>query len=111
MEPFIINRGINFEITYKMYAPRADNPKAPDYNSPIDLTGLTVKFCIESETGKIIFTNTITVTPLQGRVDVTLSASQTTSLPLLPQANAYIELTDGSGNVYRRGARRCVVVS
>jgi len=111
MGPLIITRGITAQLTYKFYEPLATKPRAPDYSRPIDLTGLTIRFVIESDAaGKIEITDGILTNPAAGRVDITLTPAVTAALPKTSFGQAYLKVIDGLGNIHRRGARRCVVV-
>lgn len=111
MKALIIKRGVVIEQTYRFYEPKAGFPCTPDYTKPIDLTGFTIRFVISDDiTGNdSVFSSGLTITPLDGKVDVLISSADTLNLPLIKRGTAYLKLTDGSGNVRERAHRTCIV--
>lgn len=110
MKTLIIRRGIVLEQTYRFYEP-LNGTRLPDYSKPVDISGFTWAYVVQDDkTGNAYeFSSTITVTPLEGRVDVLLSSAQTATLPPIDDAVTYLKLTDAGGDVRLRGEIAAIV--
>lgn len=113
MRSIIITRGATLEVTYSFYEAKSPYKRIADKAKPINLSGFTIAFVVRNDqtTQSYQFTSGITVSAAEGRVDVQLSPAQTSSLPVIEDATAFLQLTDGSGNVFLRAARHAEVRS
>ncbi len=76
----------------------------PDTASPIDLTGITIKFVLAQDRAVTVYSGSnVLVVPLQGKITVELTPTQTALLKLNAKLTAsYLEFTDTDGETYSK---------
>lgn len=104
--PNSIRIGDSETLVYTRYNPLPVNPlfpnakRAPNYASPVNLTGLTAKFVIVQNAVSTVFQGTkVVIEPLLGRTTVKLIPSDTTALIANLETESYLEFTNTSTGV------------
>jgi hypothetical protein len=118
-----IRIGDTLERIYRRYNPLLDgdgNPVIdpgtrqvkPDYSSPLNLTGQTVKFAVENGRGNLhTFSGAkAVITPMTGTITVKLLPSDTEVFKEDPDNSSYLEFTDADGDEKTVAVRREQIV-
>ncbi|HRJ90086.1 MAG TPA: hypothetical protein PLX39_15520 [Pyrinomonadaceae bacterium] len=95
--------GDSYEFSATFYEPATsstpENP-VPDTENPIDLTNVTVTLVITADNRTETFDDTfVTVTPLAGKVDVLVTATETEKFARCKTGKRYLNFDYGQGRV------------
>jgi hypothetical protein len=99
----IIRIGDSYPLIATFYEPDpASTPENPvaDTDEPIDLSGVTITFVITADNLTMSFDDTyVTVTALEGKVDVLIPATETQKFERCQKGRRYLNFDYGDGRV------------
>ncbi len=105
----IIRIGDTYKTTYTFYNPLADvSPPAPDLNSPIDLTGITISWHLKNRSTVHSFAAGagVTVTPEEGLVEIEVPKASTAEWKIDEDAVTFLKFVYPDGDEDTKAQKR-----